>query len=40
MSNALYAVPKYKGVVGTAANYAIHVAEKMGVQVPYHTDAH
>jgi predicted nucleotide-binding protein (sugar kinase/HSP70/actin superfamily) len=40
MSNALYPVPKYKGVVGTAANYAIHVAEKMGVQVPYHTEAH
>jgi hypothetical protein len=40
LSNALYAVPKYKGVVGTAANYAIHVAEKMGVQVPYHVDAH
>ena len=40
MSNALYDVPKYKGVIGTAANFAIHVAEKMGVQVPYHTDAH
>ncbi|HUK88290.1 MAG TPA: hypothetical protein VLT85_11540 [Terriglobales bacterium] len=40
MSSALYHVPKYKGVVGTAANFAIHVAEKMGAQVPYHADAH
>ncbi|HLH08070.1 MAG TPA: hypothetical protein VKW78_12600 [Terriglobales bacterium] len=40
MSTALYHVPKYKGVVGTAANYAIHVAEKMGVQVPYHQETH
>src|SRR5204862_7209166 len=30
MSLALYKVPKYKGVIGTAANFAIHVAEKMG----------
>jgi predicted nucleotide-binding protein (sugar kinase/HSP70/actin superfamily) len=40
MSHGLYRVPKYKGVVGTAANFAIHVAEKMGAQVPYHADAH
>ena len=40
MSTALYHVPKYKGVIGTAANFAIHVAEKMGTQVPYHVVAH
>jgi predicted nucleotide-binding protein (sugar kinase/HSP70/actin superfamily) len=40
MSHALYKVPKYKGVVGTAANFAIHVAEQMGQPVPYHADAH
>jgi hypothetical protein len=40
MSAALYSVPKYKGVIGTAANFAIHVAEKMGSAVPYHLDAH
>jgi hypothetical protein len=40
MSKAIYQVPKYKGVIGTAANFAIHVAEKMGVQVPYHVEAH
>jgi hypothetical protein len=40
LSDALYKVPKYKGVVGTAANFAIHVTEKMGQQVPYHADAH
>ncbi|HYX69136.1 MAG TPA: hypothetical protein VE825_08380 [Terriglobales bacterium] len=40
LSDALYKVPKYKSVVGTAANFAIHVAEKMGQQVPYHADAH
>jgi predicted nucleotide-binding protein (sugar kinase/HSP70/actin superfamily) len=40
MSKALYHVPKYKGVIGTAANFAIHVAEKMGATVPYHQDAH
>jgi hypothetical protein len=27
-------------VIGTAANFAIHVAEKMGATVPYHQDAH
>ena len=40
MSHALYKVPKYKGVIGTAANFAIHVAEQMGDKVPYHADAH
>ncbi|HVP44042.1 MAG TPA: hypothetical protein VMS96_11455 [Terriglobales bacterium] len=40
METALYHVPKYKGVIGTAANFAIHVAEKMGAQVPYHVEAH
>jgi predicted nucleotide-binding protein (sugar kinase/HSP70/actin superfamily) len=40
MSAALYPVPKYKGVVGTAANFAVHVAEKMGQQVPYHVEGH
>jgi hypothetical protein len=37
---AIYKVPKYKGVIGTAANFAVHVAEKMGTQVPYHVEAH
>jgi len=40
METALYHVPKYKGVIGTAANFAIHVTEKMGAQVPYHVEAH
>jgi hypothetical protein len=40
MSEAMYKVPKYKGVVGTAANFAIHVTEQMGNQVPYHLEAH
>ncbi|MGZ4732624.1 MAG: hypothetical protein ACXVZH_10835 [Terriglobales bacterium] len=40
MQAALYKVPKYKGVIGTAPNFAIHVAEKMGAQVPYHQEAH
>jgi hypothetical protein len=40
LSAALYHVPKYKGVVGTAANFAIDVAEKMGVSVPYHKEEH
>ena len=40
LSSALYHVPKYKGVVGTAANFSVHVAEKMGVSVPYHVEAH
>jgi predicted nucleotide-binding protein (sugar kinase/HSP70/actin superfamily) len=40
MERALYKVPKYKGVIGTAANFAIHVAERMGNTVPYHVDAH
>jgi predicted nucleotide-binding protein (sugar kinase/HSP70/actin superfamily) len=40
MQGAIYPVPKYKGVVGTAANFAIHVAEKMGAQVPYQVAAH
>ncbi len=39
METALYQVPKYKGVIGTAANFAIHAAEKMGAQVPY-VEAH
>jgi hypothetical protein len=26
--------------VGAAANFAIHVAERMGEKVPYHQDAH
>ncbi|HYH00267.1 MAG TPA: hypothetical protein VD837_14125 [Terriglobales bacterium] len=40
LQSALYPVPKYKGVIGTAANFAIHVAEKMGTSVPYHQHAH
>ncbi len=40
MQQALYRVPKYKGVVGTAANFAIHVAEQMGATVPYHQETH
>jgi predicted nucleotide-binding protein (sugar kinase/HSP70/actin superfamily) len=40
MSRALYPVPKYKGVIGTAANFAVHVAERMGTQVPYHQENH
>jgi predicted nucleotide-binding protein (sugar kinase/HSP70/actin superfamily) len=40
MQQALYPVPKYKGVIGTAANFAVHVAEKMGASVPYHQEAH
>jgi hypothetical protein len=40
MEQALYKVPKYKGVVGTAASFAIHVAERMGAPVPYHLDSH
>jgi predicted nucleotide-binding protein (sugar kinase/HSP70/actin superfamily) len=40
MQQALYHVPKYKGVIGTAANFAIHVAEKMGATTQYHQDAH
>jgi len=40
MQRALYKVPKYKGVIGTAANFAIDVAGKMGVKAPYHVDAH
>jgi predicted nucleotide-binding protein (sugar kinase/HSP70/actin superfamily) len=40
MSAALYRVPKYKGVIGTAANFAIHVAEQMGQPVPYHVETH
>ncbi len=40
MQGGLYKVPKYKGVIGTAANFAIHVAEKMGAAVPYHAEAH
>jgi hypothetical protein len=40
MSAALYRVPKYKGVIGTAANFAIHVAERMGKRVPYHIESH
>lgn len=40
MKRALYRVPKYKGVIGTSANFAIHTAERMGVKVPYHVDGH
>jgi hypothetical protein len=40
METALYQVPKYKGVIGTAPNFAIHVAERMGASVPFHVDAH
>ncbi len=40
MSAALYHVPKYKGVIGTAANFAIHVAEKMGAHVPFQIHVH
>jgi hypothetical protein len=40
MSSALYRVPKYKGVIGTAPNFAIHVAERMGERVPYHPESH
>ncbi len=40
MSSALYRVPKYKGVIGTAANFAIHTAERMGQRVPYHAENH
>ncbi len=40
MSAALYRVPKYKGVIGTAANFAVHVAEKTGQRVPYQPEHH
>jgi len=40
MSHALYRNPKYKSVIGTAANFAIHVAERMGTKVPYHPETH
>jgi hypothetical protein len=40
LRGALYKVPKYKGVIGTAANFAVQVAEKMGTNVPYHLEAH
>ncbi len=40
MQAGLYKVPKYKGAIGTAANFAIHVAERMGASVPYHAEAH
>ena len=40
MQTALYHVPKYKGVIGTAANFAIHVAETMGATTQYHQEAH
>ena len=40
MERALYKVPKYKGVIVSAANFAIHVSERMGNKVPYHVDAH
>jgi predicted nucleotide-binding protein (sugar kinase/HSP70/actin superfamily) len=36
----LYRAPKYKGVIGTSANFAIHIAERMGVKVPYHVEGH
>jgi hypothetical protein len=40
MQRALYKVPKYKGLIGTAANFAVHIAEKMGTKVPYHQEVH
>jgi predicted nucleotide-binding protein (sugar kinase/HSP70/actin superfamily) len=40
MQSALYHVPKYKGVIGMAANFAVHVAEKMGCHTPFHAEAH
>ncbi|MGH9530769.1 MAG: hypothetical protein ACRD2Q_00140 [Terriglobales bacterium] len=40
MKRGLYRSPKYKGVIGTSANFAIHIAERMGVKVPYHVDGH
>ncbi|HYY69618.1 MAG TPA: hypothetical protein VE734_07790 [Terriglobales bacterium] len=40
MQRALYKVPKYKGLIGTAANFAVHIAEKMGGKVPYRIHAH
>jgi hypothetical protein len=40
MQRALYKVPKYKGLIGTAANFAVHIAEKMGTRVPYHQEVH
>ncbi len=40
MSAALYKVPKYKGVIGTAANFAVHAAERMGTSVPYQKENH
>jgi len=40
MQTALYHVPKYKSVIGTAANFAIHAAEKMGAKTSYHQEAH
>jgi len=40
MQRALYKVPKYKGVIGTAANFAVHIAEKMGTRAPYHQEVH
>jgi predicted nucleotide-binding protein (sugar kinase/HSP70/actin superfamily) len=40
MQRALYKVPKYKGVIGTAANFAVHITEKMGSKVPYHQEVH
>ena len=40
MSHALYKVPKYKGVIGTAANFAVHITERMGNSVPFHKEAH
>jgi predicted nucleotide-binding protein (sugar kinase/HSP70/actin superfamily) len=40
MKRGLYRVPKYKGIIGTSANFAIHTAERMGVKVPYHVDGH
>ncbi len=40
VGSGLYKVPKYKGVIGTAANFAIDVAQKMGATVPYQAEAH
>jgi predicted nucleotide-binding protein (sugar kinase/HSP70/actin superfamily) len=40
LQSALYKVPKHKGVIGTAANFAIDVSKKMGARVPYQVEAH
>src|SRR5438067_3223554 len=40
MQRPMYKFGYTQGVVGTAANFVLHVAEKMGATVPYHLDAH